>query len=60
MATDVRKLGAGAVVMVVSSLLILAASLDTAPIPSETAAVAAIGIAVGTLLVGLSNEEIGV
>ena len=60
MATDVRKLGAGAVVMVVSSLLILAASLNTAPIPSETAAVAAIGIAVGTLLVGLSNEEIGV
>jgi hypothetical protein len=60
MATDVRKFGAGAVVLVISSLLILAASLNTAPIPSETAAVAAIGIAAGTLLVGLSDEELGV
>ena len=60
MATDVRKLGAGAVVLAVSSLLILAASLITAPVPSETAAVAAVGIAVGTLLVGLSDEELGV
>lgn len=60
MATDMRKLGVGAVVIVVSSLLILATSVATAPIPSETAALAALGIAIGTLLVGLSNEEIGV
>jgi hypothetical protein len=55
-----RKLGVGAVVLVVSSLLILATSVATAPIPSETAALAALGIAIGTLLVGLSNEDIGV
>ncbi|MEF8778021.1 MAG: hypothetical protein V5A36_03825 [Natronomonas sp.] len=60
MATDMRKLGVGAVVLVVSSLLILATSVATAPIPSETAALAALGIAIGTLLVGLSNEDIGV
>jgi hypothetical protein len=60
MATDLRKLGVGAVVLVVSSLLILATSVTTAPIPSETAALAALGIAIGTLLVGLSNEDIGV
>jgi len=60
MATNVRKLGVGAVVLIVSSLLILATSLATVPVPSGTAAVAALGIAVGTLLVGLSDEEIGV
>ena len=60
MATNMRKLGVGAVVLVVSSLLILATSVATAPIPSETAALAALGIAIGTLLVGLSNEDIGV
>lgn len=60
MATNMRKLGVGAAVLLVSSLLILATSLVAVPIPSATAAVAALGIAVGTLLVGLSNEEIGV
>jgi hypothetical protein len=60
MPTDTRKLGVGAVVLVVSSLLILATGVVTAPIPSETAALAAIGIALGTLLVGLSDEDIGV
>jgi len=60
MATDMRKLGVGGAILLISSLLIIAASFVTAPIPSETAGIAAIGIAVGTLLVGLSDDEIGV
>lgn len=60
MATNKRKLGIGAVILAISSLLILAASFITMPVPSATAGIAAIGIAIGTLLVGLSDENIGV
>ncbi len=60
MATDMRKLGVGAAILVVSSLLILTTSVSNMPVPSETASIAAIGIAIGTILVGLSDDEMSV
>lgn len=60
MATDVRKLGFGALVLVASSILILGTGFTDAPIPDPMAAAAAIGLAVGSLLVGLSEDDAAV
>lgn len=60
MATDVRKLGLGALTLVVSSVVILSTGLMNAPIPDPFAAVAALGLAAGSILVGLSQDGAGV
>jgi hypothetical protein len=60
MATDVRKLGIGVALLVVSTLLIIGTGVMTAPLPDPMAAVAAIGLAAGALLVGLSERNAGV
>lgn len=57
MATDVRKLGLGALALVVSSMLIIGAGVLGASVPNVLAGVAALGLAAGALLVGLSEEE---
>jgi hypothetical protein len=60
MATDVRKLGIGVALLVVSTLLIIGTGVMTAPLPDPMAAVAAIGLAAGSILVGLSERNAGV
>jgi hypothetical protein len=60
MATDVRKLGLGAAVLLVSSIVIIATGTMGTPVPDLLAAVAALGLAVGALLVGLSEDDAAV
>ena len=60
MATNVRKLGFGVALLVVSALLIIGTGTMQAPIPDPLAAVAALGLAAGALLVGLSEDNAGV
>lgn len=60
MATNVRKLGIGVALLVVSALLIIGTGTMQAPIPDPLAAVAALGLAAGSLLVGLSENNAGV
>jgi hypothetical protein len=60
MATDVRKLGLGAVVLLVSSIAILATGMPGISIPNLISGVAALGLAAGALLVGLSEEDAAV
>lgn len=60
MATNVRKLGIGVALLVVSALLIIGTGTMQVPIPSPLAAVAALGLAAGSLLVGLSEDNAGV
>ena len=60
MATDVRKLGLGAAVLFVSSIVIIATGTMGTPVPDLLAAVAALGLAVGALLVGLSEDDAAV
>lgn len=60
MATDMRKLGVGAALLIVGSVLILFMVFIGSPLPAATAAIAALIIAAGTLLVGLSDNEVGV
>ncbi|MFT4883042.1 MAG: hypothetical protein ACI8U4_000540 [Natronomonas sp.] len=60
MATDVRKLGLGAVVLLASSIAILATGILGTPLPDLLAALAALGLAAGALLVGLSEEDAAV
>jgi hypothetical protein len=60
MATDVRKLGLGAAVLLVSSTVIVATGTMGAPVPNLLAAVAALGLAAGALLVGLSGDDAAV
>jgi hypothetical protein len=57
MATDVRKLALGAVALLLSSVLIVGTGVPGAPVPSVLAAVAAVGLATGSLLVGLSEDN---
>jgi hypothetical protein len=59
MATDVRKLGLGAVVLLASSIAILATG-SIASVPNVLAGVAALGLAAGALLVGLSEDDAAV
>jgi uncharacterized membrane-anchored protein len=60
MATDVRKLGLGAVILLASSIAILATGTLGTSLPDLLAALAALGLAVGALLVGLSQEDAAV
>jgi len=60
MATDVRKLGLGAAVLLVSSIVIIATGTMGTPVPDLLAAVAALGLAAGALLVGLSEDDAAV
>ena len=60
MATNVRKLGIGVALLVVSALVIIGTGTMQAPIPDPLAAVAALGLAAGSLLVGLSEDNAGV
>ncbi|MEF8808437.1 hypothetical protein [Natronomonas sp.] len=60
MATDVRKLGLGAVILLASSIAILATGTLGTSLPDVLAGLAALGLAVGALLVGLSQEDAAV
>lgn len=60
MATNVRKLGIGVALLVVSALVIIGTGTLQAPVPDPLAAVAAMGLAAGSLLVGLSEDNAGV
>jgi len=56
MATNARKLGFGVLLLAVSAVMILGTGLMNAPLPDPLAAVAALGLAAGSLLVGTSGE----
>ena len=60
MATDVRKLGLGAAVLLLSSIVILLTSVTNTAVPDLLAGVAAIGLAAGALLVGMSEDDAAV
>ena len=61
MATDTRKLVLGALALVVGSILIFVAGILNTPLPDgPVAAVAALAMAAGALLVGLSENGVGV
>lgn len=60
MTTDVRKLGIGALLLIVSSLLILGVGLQGSGLPLLLGALAALGLAAGSLLVGLSETDTAV
>ncbi|MFQ3283506.1 MAG: hypothetical protein ACI9TI_001261 [Natronomonas sp.] len=60
MATDTRKLVLGAIALAVGSVLIFAVGILNTPLPGPTSAVAALAIAAGALLVGLSEVGAGV
>ncbi|MFC7155461.1 hypothetical protein ACFQPA_08330 [Halomarina halobia] len=60
MATDSRKLTIGVGLLVLCSALVIFGGLPTAPIPDVALAVAALGLAAGSLLVGFSEDGIGV
>jgi hypothetical protein len=60
MATNVRKLGIGVALLVVSALVIIGTGTMQIALPSPLAAVAALGLAAGSLLVGLSERNAGV
>lgn len=56
MATDTRKVIAGAVLLVLSSVLILGSGQVEIGLPRILASVAALGLAAGALLVGTSEN----
>jgi len=56
MATDMRKVVAGAALLVVSSVVILGAGQVETGLPPMLASVAALGLAAGALLVGTSES----
>jgi hypothetical protein len=56
MATDTRKVGLGALLLFVSSVLILGTGQLSLDVPVYAAAVAALGLAAGSLLVGTSED----
>lgn len=60
MATDTRKLGLGALLLIVSSLVILGVGVQGSGLPLLLAALAALGLAAGSLLVGLSETDTAV
>jgi len=60
MATDVRKLGLGAAVLLASSIAILVTGVMDAPVPDLLAGLAALGLAAGALLVGTSEDDAAV
>lgn len=56
MATDKRKVIAGAALLLISSVLILGSGQIEAGLPRVAASVAALGLAAGALLVGTSEN----
>lgn len=60
MATDTRKLGLGALLLIVSTLAILGVGIQGSGLPLVLAALAALGLAAGSLLVGLSETDTAV
>lgn len=48
--------GIGVVVLLLSTVALLATGLATAPVPSATAALAVLGMAVGSILVGTAVD----
>ncbi|MFB6223918.1 MAG: hypothetical protein ABEH86_09655 [Haloarcula sp.] len=56
MATDTRKVMLGAALLAVSSVLVLGSGAINIGIPAAAGAVAALGLAAGSLLVGTSEE----
>lgn len=60
MATDTRKLGLGALLLIVSSLVILGVGIQGSGFPLLLATLAALGLAAGSLLVGLSETDTAV
>ncbi len=56
MATDVRRLGLGAALLLAGSVGILLSGTMNAPLPKLTAGIAILGLAVGSLLVGTSGD----
>jgi hypothetical protein len=57
MATDTRKVALGAVLLLVSTVLILGTGPINVGVPGIAAGVAALGLAAGALLVGTSEER---
>jgi hypothetical protein len=55
MATDTRKVGLGVVLLVLSSVLIFAFAYQGLDLPLVVGSVAALGLAAGSLLVGISE-----
>jgi hypothetical protein len=60
MATDTRKVVIGALLLVASSVVILATGSLNTEIPAALAALGALGMAAGALLVGMSEENAAV
>ncbi|WP_181690978.1 hypothetical protein [Natronomonas sp. LN261] len=60
MPTGTQKLVLGAIALGVGSVLIFASGLLGSPVPGIAAAVAAVAMTAGTLLIGLSEEGVGV
>ncbi|MFB6171705.1 MAG: hypothetical protein ABEJ23_04175 [Haloarculaceae archaeon] len=60
MATDTRRMGLGALLLIVSSLVILAVGVRGSGLPVLLAALGALGMAAGSLLVGLSETDAAV
>ncbi|MFB6164194.1 MAG: hypothetical protein ABEJ31_03455 [Haloarculaceae archaeon] len=56
MATDTTKVGLGAILLIASTVLIMATRIDAWNIPLWTGAVAALGLAAGALFVGTSGD----
>ena len=56
MATNVRRLGLGAALLLAGSVGILLSGTTNAPLPKLVAGVAILGLAAGSLLVGTSGE----
>lgn len=56
MTVDVRKVGAGLALLVASSVILVASGEASATVPLALTAVAAVGLAAGSLLVGTAGE----
>jgi len=57
MATDRRKLALGAALLLVSTVVILSVGVRGSGVPVALAALGALGMAAGSLLVGLSERN---
>ncbi|WP_254543410.1 hypothetical protein [Halomarina pelagica] len=60
MATDSRRLTIGVGLLVLCSALVIFGGLPDTPVPDIALAIAALGMAAGSLLVGFSQDGIGV
>lgn len=56
MTTDTRKAGIGALLLLASTAVLLSTGTMGTTVPTLLGAVGAVGLAVGALLVGLSEE----